>query len=107
MAGVFIAEYDPAWAAAYYAIEARVRAALGRTVVAIEHVGSTSVPGLAAKPVIDVNLAVAVSAREEDYAPQLEAAGFELAVREPEWFEHRMFKGRTRGKPARLLPRLS
>jgi GrpB-like predicted nucleotidyltransferase (UPF0157 family) len=51
------------------------------------------VPGLAAKPVIDLVLAVADSAREEDYAPDLEAAGYVLRIREPEWYEHRVFKG--------------
>ncbi len=56
----------------------------------LEHVGSTSVPGLAAKPIIDVNLVVADSGDEPAYLPDLEAAGFTLRVREPEWEEHRV-----------------
>jgi GrpB-like predicted nucleotidyltransferase (UPF0157 family) len=61
--------------------------------VRIEHAGSTSVPGLAAKPVIDIVLAVQDSREENGYAPALESAGYLLRIREPEWFEHRMFKG--------------
>lgn len=59
----------------------------------MEHVGSTSVPGLCAKPIIDMLLVVEDSADELSYVPALEAAGYTLRVREPEWFEHRMFKG--------------
>jgi GrpB-like predicted nucleotidyltransferase (UPF0157 family) len=61
--------------------------------VQVEHVGSTSVPGLAAKPIIDIMLAVPDSADERSYVPALEAAGYVLWSREPDWFEHRMFKG--------------
>ena len=57
----------------------------------MEHVGSTSVPGLAAKPIIDISLAVADSADEQAYVPALEAAGYFLRIREPDWFEHRGF----------------
>jgi GrpB-like predicted nucleotidyltransferase (UPF0157 family) len=59
----------------------------------IEHVGSTSVPGLPAKPILDILLVVANSADEAAYAPTFDAAGFELKIREPDWYEHRMFKG--------------
>ncbi len=59
----------------------------------IEHAGSTSVPGLAAKPIIDIVLVVADSADEDAYARALESAGYVLRIREPDWFEHRMFKG--------------
>lgn len=57
----------------------------------LEHVGSTSVPGLAAKPRIDMLLAVANSADEPSYVPALKAAGYILRIREPDWYEHRMF----------------
>ena len=67
----------------------RILGALGDRALSIEHVGSTSVPGLAAKPIIDVNLVVADSSDEVDYVPALEAAGFVLRVREPWWYEHR------------------
>ena len=58
-----------------------------------EHAGSTSVPGLAAKPVIDIVLAVPDSSDEGAYVPALEAAGYVLRIREPDWYEHRLFKG--------------
>jgi len=90
---VAVVDYDPAWATVFAVEAAKVRAALGAAALGVEHVGSTSVPGLAAKPVIDINLTVADSADEAAYAPALEAAGYRLIVREPGWFEHRMFKG--------------
>jgi GrpB-like predicted nucleotidyltransferase (UPF0157 family) len=58
----------------------------------IEHIGSTSVPGLAAKPIIDILIAVENSVDEFNYLPQLEAAGYVLRVREPDWHEHRMLR---------------
>src|SRR6266545_1198006 len=64
-----------------------------RRALEIEHAGSTSVPGLAAKPVIDIVLVVRDSADEAAYVPQLEAAGYVLRIREPDWFEHRLLKG--------------
>ena len=88
-----IREYDPEWPALYAREEARIRAALGARVVRIEHVGSTSVPGLPAKPLIDIVLEVPDAADEPSYVPDLEAAGYPLQVREPDWFEHRIFKG--------------
>jgi GrpB-like predicted nucleotidyltransferase (UPF0157 family) len=70
--------------------EDRIRSALGERAVQIEHVGSTSVPGLAAKPVIDIVLVVPDSADEATYVPDLEAVGYRLQqVREPSWYEHR------------------
>ncbi|QCW50750.1 GrpB family protein [Nocardioides dongxiaopingii] len=84
---------DPAWSQWYDAVRSRVVAALGEQVVSIAHVGSTSVPGLPAKPVVDVDLLVPDPAHEEAWLPQLEAAGFELRVREPEWEEHRCLRG--------------
>jgi len=73
--------------------EERIRAALGGRVERLEHVGSTAVPGLAAKPIIDMCLEVADSSDEEAYVPALEAAGYVLRIRDPEWYEHRCFKG--------------
>lgn len=72
---------------------ARIRNALGDVALRLEHVGSTSVPGLAAKPVIDIVLVVPDSADESSYAPALESAGYILRIREPDWHQHRMFKG--------------
>ncbi len=86
-------EYDPAWPSLFEREAARIGGALGDAALQIEHVGSTSVPGLAAKPRIDIVLAVADSSAEAGYVPALEAAGYVLRVREPEWYEHRVFKG--------------
>ena len=66
--------------------------ALGRAALRIEHIGSTSVRGVAAKPIIDILVVVPNSADESTYRPQLEAAGYVLRVREPDWHEHRMFR---------------
>ena len=86
---VRLAEPDLAWAGWYVRERDRVHAALGERAVQIEHVGSTSVPGLAAKPVIDIVLVVADSAQEASYVPGLEAVGYRLRFREPSWYEHR------------------
>ena len=89
---ITLAEADPGWAAEYARQEERIRAALGSRAVQVEHVGSTSVPGLAAKPVIDIVLLVMDSADEAGYLPDLEAAGYQLQFREPDWFEHRFLR---------------
>lgn len=92
-APIELVDYDPAWPALFAREEARIRAALGVRVVRLEHTGSTSVPGLAAKPIIDMTLVVADSSDEAAYVPDLEAAGYVLRIREPEWWEHRVLKG--------------
>ncbi|MFB4196372.1 GrpB family protein [Streptomyces carpaticus] len=89
---VNVVEYDPRWPGRFEREAARIREALGRRVSRVEHVGSTSVPGLAAKPVIDIVLAVSDSSDESRYLPELEAAGYFLYAREPDWFEHRLLK---------------
>ena len=89
---IFLADYDPEWPRLFEREAERIRGALGDKALLIEHVGSTSVPGLAAKPVIDIVLVVADSSDEESYVPPLEAAGYVLRVREPELDEHRMFR---------------
>lgn len=88
-----LVDYDPAWPGLFAREAERIRAALGERVVLLEHTGSTSVPGLAAKPIIDMTLAVRDSSDEDSYAPALEAAGYVLRIREPDWHEHRVFKG--------------
>ena len=90
---VELVEYDPDWPRLYEREAARIRAALGDAVVQLEHTGSTAVPGLVAKPRIDMLLVVPDSADEPAYVPGLEAAGYSLVIREPEWYEHRVFKG--------------
>ena len=89
---VRLVNYDPAWPARYAREDARLRDSLGDRALLVEHVGSTSVPGLAAKPIIDVVLAVADSADEAAYVPALEAAGYRLRISEPDWHEHRLFE---------------
>jgi GrpB-like predicted nucleotidyltransferase (UPF0157 family) len=86
---IVIAEYDPAWPAWFEQERTRVATALGTLPRAIEHVGSTSVPGLAAKPIIDILVAVPDPDDEAAFAPLLAIAGYELRVREP---GHRMFR---------------
>ena len=92
-APITLAAYDPDWPRLFGREADRVRSVLGNQTLPIEHVGSTSVPGLMAKPIVDILLVVADSADEPCYVPQLEAAGYILRIREPEWFEHRMFRG--------------
>jgi GrpB-like predicted nucleotidyltransferase (UPF0157 family) len=84
---------DPGWPVAFERVRAQVVDALGARALSVEHVGSTAVPGLWAKPVIDVDVTVADSGDEASYLPELEAAGFVLRVREPDWEEHRMVRG--------------
>lgn len=94
---IVLARYDPAWPESYLREEARIRDALGARALLVEHVGSTSVPGLAAKPRIDVVVAVADSSDEPAYVPPLEARGLVLRIREPEWHEHRVLVGSDPG----------
>jgi GrpB-like predicted nucleotidyltransferase (UPF0157 family) len=89
---VRLVEYDPGWPARFDAEAARIRSALGARALRVEHVGSTSVPGLVAKPIIDIVLVVADSADEPAYVPALEQAGYILRIREPEWMQHRLLK---------------
>lgn len=92
-APIVLIDYDREWPHQFKREAGRIRAVLGDRVQVLEHCGSTSVPGLAAKPVIDMVLAVPDSSDEPAYVPDLEAAGYILRVREPDWFEHRVFKG--------------
>jgi GrpB-like predicted nucleotidyltransferase (UPF0157 family) len=88
-------DYDPEWPGLYAREERRIRSLLGDRVIRIEHTGSTSVPGLAAKPVIDITMLVADVNDEPAYVPDLEAAGYTVRIREfePDWYDHRVFKG--------------
>jgi len=92
-APIQIVDYDPEWPRLYEREAARVQSILGDRVLLLEHVGSTSVPGLAAKPKIDMLLVIANTADEPAYVPAMEAAGYVLTIREPDWYEHRVFKG--------------
>ncbi|APU17137.1 GrpB family protein [Actinoalloteichus fjordicus] len=90
---VTLADYDPEWPRLYEREAERIRGLLGDRVVALEHIGSTSVPGLCAKPIVDVLLVVPDSADEPAYVPALTGAGYRLVIREPARDEHRAFKG--------------
>lgn len=76
-------DYDPLWVDAFLAHRSRILAALADGSVEIEHIGSTSVVGLAAKPIIDILVVVPDITAEEDYLVALLDAGYLLRVREP------------------------
>jgi len=84
--------YDPIWPAAYERVAEQIRTALGGAALELAHVGSTSVPGLEAKPVIDIDLTVADSGEEHAYIPVLEQHGFSHLLREPWWYGHRLLQ---------------
>jgi GrpB-like predicted nucleotidyltransferase (UPF0157 family) len=86
---VEIAPYNSQWPARFAALAEGIRAALGKAAVEVEHVGSTSVPGLAAKDIIDIDLTVPDPVDEADYVPALEELGYVLTIREPSFHQHR------------------
>lgn len=89
---ITMADYDPDWPKKFEKHAKAISDGLGETALRIEHIGSTAVPELGAKPIIDILVVVRNSADESTYLPQLEAAGYVLRVREPDWNEHRMFR---------------
>ncbi len=89
---VYLAPYDPAWPSLFTKLKKEIHEILGDKVLLLEHVGSTSVPGLSAKPLIDMVLAIADSSDESSYVKPLEANGYTLRIREPDWFQHRLLK---------------
>jgi len=90
---VLVVDYDPDWPRQFEGEATKIRTALGTRALLLEHVGSTSVPKLAAKPIIDIVLVVHDSSEEAAYVPALEAVGYVLRIREPDWYEHRVLKG--------------
>ncbi len=88
-----LVDYDPAWPRLFRREADRIRRTLAERALLVEHTGSTSVPGLAAKPIVDILLVVPDSSDEQQYVPALEAAGYVLRIREPDWYQHRVFKG--------------
>jgi GrpB-like predicted nucleotidyltransferase (UPF0157 family) len=94
---VVVVAYDPDWPEQFETLRNEILGRLPNVARAVLHIGSTAVPGLAAKPVIDIALIVNDSSDESAYLPPLVDAGYRLVVREPDWHEHRMFK---REKPA-------
>ena len=103
-APVELVDYDHEWPELYRREEEKIRRALGDRMVLLEHAGSTSVPGLPAKPVIDIVLEVADTTDEDAYVPPLEQAGYVLRIREPDWFEHRLLKGVTPSVNLHVFP---
>ena len=93
---IVVVDYDPAWPGRFRREAAKIRAALGKAALAIEHIGSTSVPGLSAKPIVDILLVVEDSSNEASYVPALEGAGYVLRVRERDFHEHRMLRTAAR-----------
>jgi len=89
---IAIVDYDLSWPKLFRQEAARIRSALGEVALRIEHIGSTSVPGLAAKPIVDILLVVEDSGDETSYVPAMEDAGYILRVREPDFHEHRMLR---------------
>ncbi|HLJ22753.1 MAG TPA: GrpB family protein [Candidatus Acidoferrales bacterium] len=89
---ITIVDYDPNWPKRFEQHANVISNALGAAALQIEHIGSTAVPDLRSKPIIDILVVVSNSADESAYLPQLEASGYILRVREPDWHEHRMFR---------------
>ncbi len=89
---IYLAPYNPEWPSLFARLEQQIREALGDQVLLLEHVGSTSVPGLSAKPIIDMVMAVADSKDEAAYVGPLEERGYTLRIREPDWYEHRLLR---------------
>jgi GrpB-like predicted nucleotidyltransferase (UPF0157 family) len=80
---IVVVDYDLSWPARFEVVRAKITTAFGAEAMRIEHVGSTAVPGPAAKPIIDVLVTVADVEDEPRYLPALQGAGYVLRVREP------------------------
>jgi GrpB-like predicted nucleotidyltransferase (UPF0157 family) len=86
---IVIVDYDAGWPSRFVSHRNRVARALGPVARSIEHIGSTAVPGLAAKPIIDLLVAVRDPDDESVFVSAMHSAGYHLRVREP---GHRMFR---------------
>ena len=98
---IAISDYDPSWPVRFESERKRIGAALGDTAVAIDHIGSTAVPGLAAKPIVDILVTVGAVEPDDGFRPDLEAAGYVLRVREP---DHRRFRTEARDVHVHVWP---
>lgn len=95
---VVIAEYDPCWPFVYQEEEVRILDAIGHRLVAIEHMGSTSVPGLAAKPIIDIMAAIDSLANAQECVIPLLGLGYEYGPEVEDTIpERRYFRKGPRG----------
>ncbi|HZX56777.1 MAG TPA: GrpB family protein [Ilumatobacteraceae bacterium] len=99
MVTVVLEPYSPEWPLLFEHEARCIETALEGLAVQVHHSGSTSVPGLRAKPIIDITLVVPDSTDEDQYVPALVEAGYEFLMREPDWFEHRLLR--------RLEPRVN
>lgn len=99
---IVIVDYDARWPGRFVAHRDRVARALGPMATSIENIGSTAVPGLAAKPIIDLLVAVKDPDEESVTVPAMAAAGYHLRVREP---GHRMFRSPERDVHIHVWPR--
>lgn len=90
--GIELSDPDPTWSHQYDILAGRICKALGFRVLQLEHVGSTSVPALLAKPIIDIDLVLADPDCESEYLPALAEVGFHLTIREPWWYQHRALR---------------
>lgn len=88
---IAVVAYDPLWPEIYSSLASTIENKLGSNLLRIDHIGSTAVPGLAAKPVIDIDLTVADATDEKTYVLALESLGYKLIVREPRFHGHRLF----------------
>jgi GrpB-like predicted nucleotidyltransferase (UPF0157 family) len=89
---IVVVDYDPCWPEKFLKHAVILSQALGSNTLAVEHVGSTSVPGLAAKPIIDIIVLVQDAGDESAYLSALLEAGYRLRVRESDWHQHRMLR---------------
>ena len=89
---ISLVPYTSDWPRAFETERDRIVSVLGERALEVHHAGSTSVPGLRAKPIIDVALVVPDTVDEAAYLPRLEAVGYSLLLREPDWFEHRLLR---------------
>jgi GrpB-like predicted nucleotidyltransferase (UPF0157 family) len=104
---IVIEDYDPAWVDRFAAASALLNEVLGGLIVTIEHVGSTAVPGLAAKPIIDIDLLIQDTSEESRYIPALERLGYRLVLREPWWHGHRMLVSPAEDVNLHVWPQLA
>lgn len=90
---IYLQEYQAIWPTLFKREKQRIQEALNSEAIMIEHIGSTSIKGLCAKPIIDILLVVHDAGKEDSYVPALSKKGYVLKIKEPEFENHHMFKG--------------
>ena len=90
--GITIVDYDPNWPIVFESLKKDIDHVLNDIPHKVEHCGSTSVPGLCAKPIIDMVLTISNPKKEDAYVPLLQGLGYRLRIREDDWYDHRMLK---------------